>query len=122
MHIKCLLSCTASHVENAIVFYYIHMILHILLALAMSAYGLFVHFCYTIKLRCLNCLNALKSLTSQFSTFIGDLLARRKLCTATSRASGLATKWCWLHCDEAQDIVFCFVCVLWYIYVFMVTF
>ena len=47
MHIKCLLSCTASHVENAIVFYYIHMILHILLALAMSAYGLFVHFCYT---------------------------------------------------------------------------
>ena len=36
-----------SHVENAIVFYYIHMILHILLALAMSTCGLFVHFCYT---------------------------------------------------------------------------
>ena len=49
-------------------------------------------------------------------------LARRKLCTAVSRASGSTSKWCWLYYDEAQDAVFCFICVLFYIYVFMVTF
>ena len=46
-------------------------------------------------------------------------MARRNLCAAASRASGLAAKWHWLLYDEAQDAVFCFICVLsqWYTYV-----
>ena len=32
--------------------------------------------------------------------------------TVDSRASGLAGKWCWLHNDEAQDAVYCFICVM----------
>ena len=44
----------------------------------------------------------------QSTTFIRDLLARRNLCTAASRASGLAAKWYWLHYDEAQGLIFCF--------------
>ena len=56
---------------------------------------------------------------SQFSTFLKDLLAKRNLCTAASRASGLAIKWYWLHYNEAQGTVFCFCGIP---YVLMVTF
>ena len=64
------LNCkSATHVKNAVVFYYIHVILHILLAIAMCTCGLFVVF-VILKLRCLN---YLKSLTSQFSTFVKNI-------------------------------------------------
>ena len=117
------LKCKSNtHMKNAIVFYYIHMILYFIFFLvhAVSTCGLvlFIFVCYT-QVTLLNCL---KSLTSKFSTFVRDLLARRKLCTAASRESGLAAKWCWLYYDEAQDAVFCFICVLWYTCMFLVTF
>ena len=100
---------SATRVKNAVVFYYIHTILH---TIAMSACSIVLSvFIMKCMLR-FPYLNYLKSLTSQFSTFLKDLLARRNLYTAASRASGLAAKWCWLHNDEAQEAAFCFICVL----------
>ena len=88
---------SATHVKYAIVFYYIHTILHML---AMSACGIVLSI---FAMKCMLKFLYLKSLTSQFSTFLKDLLARRNLCIAASRASGLAAKWCWqIHNDEAQ--------------------
>ena len=46
--------------------------------------------------------------------FLRDLLARKNLYTAASRANGLAAKRCWLHCGEAQDVVFCYLCSVVY--------
>ena len=73
--------------ENAIVFYYSQANFIVILMLTMSACGLIF-----VMLK-LPYPNYLKSLTSQFSTFLRDLLARRNLCTATSRASSLEAKW-----------------------------
>ena len=100
---------SATCARNIIVFYYIHVILH---TLTMSACIVVLS---VLDMKCMlkfPYLNYLNSLTSQFLTFLRDLLARRNLCTATSRASSLAAKWCWLHYDQAQDVVFCFICVL----------
>ena len=76
---------SSTRVKNAVVFYYIHAILH---TIAMSASSI------VLSVFIMKCtlefpyLNYLKSLTSHFST---GLLARRNLCTAAaSRASGLA--------------------------------
>ena len=107
---------SSTRVKNAIVFYYIHTILHMIAMSACSiVLSIFIMKC-TLKFPYLN---YLKSLTHQFST---GLLARRNLCTADSRASGLAAMWCWLHYDEAQlDALFCFICVLsqWYSYLYV---
>ena len=88
---------SAKRVKNAIVFYYIHVVLH---TLAMSACNIVLS---VFVMKCMlkfPYLNYLKSLISQLSK---DLLARRNLRTAVSRASGLAAKWCWLiHNDKAQ--------------------
>ena len=73
--------------------------------LAMSAYGIVSSVFVMLKLPYLN---YSKSLTMQSTTFIRDLLARRNLCTAASRANGITAKWYWLHYDEAQDAVFYF--------------
>ena len=118
MHGQCLLSLTYSlpHVyKNTVIFYYSHAVLH---TIAMSACSIVLS---VFIMKCMlkfPYLNYLKSLTSQFSTFVKDLLARRNLYTVASMASGLEAKWCWLHNDEAQDAVFCFICVLsrWYSY------
>ena len=103
---------SSTRVKNAVVFYYIHVILH---TIAMSACSIVLSIFIMKCMLKFPYLNYLKSLTSQFST---GLLARRNLCTAASRASGSAAKWCWLHYDEAQDAVFCFICALsqWYNY------
>ena len=67
---------SATCMKNAVVFYYICAIFHILLMLDMSAYGLVSSVFVMLKLPYLN---YSKSLTSQFSTFLRDLLARRNL-------------------------------------------
>ena len=70
---------SATRVKNAIVFYYIHAILHTIAISACSiVLSVFIMKC-TLKFPYLN---YLKSLTSQFFT---GLLARRNLCTAASR-------------------------------------
>ena len=71
---------SATRVENTIVCYYIHAILH---TFAMSACSM------VLSIFIMKCMLKLPylSLTSQFSTFLKDLLARRNLCTAASRAS-----------------------------------
>ena len=103
---------SSTSVKNAIVFYYIHAKLYMItMSACIIVLSIFIMKCM-LKFPYLN---YLKNLSSQFST---GLLARRNQCTAASRASGLAAKWCWLHYDEAQDAVFCFICALsqWYSY------
>ena len=78
--------------------------------------ALFSPFCYEMyaEVALHELASYLKNLTSQLLTLIMDLLTRINLCTAASRASSLAAKWCWLYDDDAQYALFCFVYVLWY--------
>ena len=69
---------SATCVKNAIVFYYIHTILHMLAMSACSiVLSIFVMKCM-LKFPYLNYLKSLE-VTSQFSAFLKDLLARRNL-------------------------------------------
>ena len=95
---------SATLVKNAVVFYYIHVTLHTLKHLPCLHVALFCLFVMKCMLK-LPYLNSLKRFTSQFSTFLRYLLSRKNQFAAASRASGLAAKWCWLHCGEAQDAV-----------------
>ena len=79
----------------------------------------FVHFCYEYAEVSLP--ELLEEPHQPALNFPKGSLARRNLCTEASRTSGLPAKWHWLHYDEAQDAVFCFICALswWYTYVLM---
>ena len=78
---------SATHVKNAVVFHYIHTLFHTLFnACHVCIWPCFIRFCFAEI--------ALPELLkeppcSQFSSFLRDLLARRNLCTAASRASGI---------------------------------
>ena len=65
----------------------------------------FVRFCYA-EVALPELLEELHHAASSVSTFLRDLLARRNLCTAASRASGLAANWYWFYYDEAQGAFF----------------
>ena len=103
------LNCQSATRVKDDVFYYIHAILHTVFnACHVCMWPCFIHFCYAKV--------ALPELPEEphqpVLTFLRDILIKRNLCTAVSRASGLAAKCCWLYYDEAQGVIFCFICVL----------
>ena len=71
------LNCkSATHVINAVVFYYIHMILYTLFNVChVYMWPYFIRFVRFVILKLPFLPNCFRSLTSQFSTFLRDLLA-----------------------------------------------
>ena len=115
---------SATCVRNTVILYYIHMIIILSNTCHVCTWYCFVHFCYKIYAE-VPLLELLEGPHQPLLDFPKDLLAKRNLCTAASRVSGLVAKikkWCWLHYDEVQDALFCFICVLWYTYMLMVIF